>query len=155
VRGASGRRRWGSGLVQGQFRQQPGQFAASGAEEAVQVITRRRPDQRAQGLDERDEGQSLATELDAAPGEHADVGGRTAAERGVEEPALPDAGLPADEDDAGVAGAGAGEGGLQPAQLALATNQDRTHNLDRHAQMLARESDLRCLTPFSPGTWWF
>ena len=98
-----------------------------------------------QCLDQRDERQALAAELDAAAGEHPDPGG--GAERRLEQPALAHPGLAADEHDTGLAGPRPCDGGRQQRQLPFPSHEHRAHDLEGHARMLARRTPLlRCLS---------
>src|SRR5204863_5477045 len=80
------------------------------------------------------QGEPLAAELDAAAGQHPYV--VPAVERGLDEPALPDAGLPAHQQDAGLPGHGPLDGRAQPGELLVPAHQDRAddvgHRLSLH-----------------------
>ena len=112
-----------------------GPAPAGRADDPVQLVAGRRPDQRAQGLDERDERQALAAQFDAPAGEHAAVG---AGDR-REPPGsrrLPDAGLTADEREGRVFRPGPLQLPGERGQLLPAPDEDGTDHIRAHADTI-------------------
>ena len=105
----------------------------------VQVGRRRRPDDGAQRLHQRDERQALAAQFDAAAGEDPQAVGRAGcrAERRVEQAALAHARLTADEHDPGLARTQAFDRGPKAGHLPIPSDENGADDLDRHARMLA------------------
>jgi hypothetical protein len=119
-----------------ELRQQPGELAASRADDRVHLVRRRGANERAQDVHERRERQALAAQLDARPGEHPGAAIRRAARGLLHEARLADTGLAAHQDDRGLAAGRALGSPREHVELAAPPHQHRAHD-HRHQQQHA------------------
>jgi hypothetical protein len=122
----------GRAVVLRQLGQQSCQLPARRPEQPVEVVGRRRPDEGAQRLHQRDQWQTLPAELDAPTGQDADVGARPAGKGGLHQAALPDPRLAAHQQDDGATSGRAGHGGAQCGQLLVPSDEDGTDDVHGH-----------------------